>query len=238
MQKSQVWSHLNKNNQQFYSDSSICQTRANTVQIPQVDTSPVQSYGVGYGAGVAAFAEGFNRTAAYRNAMAQQEQIYSSCMRGAGWYLVDQNNQSPKKEMESAPQQANNTEFADEKEADKQPARFCWNDIHSDKNIDIYLDNCSYVVDKNNRHVLSWVRKVMSKSYKSEIFGEYDEVVKQIDFDCNNMKGKDIQSYYYSPEPANRLIYKERSKETIYSPWAITFDKEINNKAFETVCKL
>ena len=85
MQKNQTWSHSNKSNQQFYAESSDCQARANTVQIPQVDTSPVQNYGVGYGAGMASFAEGFNRTAAYRRAMAQQEQIYSSCMRGLGW---------------------------------------------------------------------------------------------------------------------------------------------------------
>ncbi len=90
MQKNQVWSHLTKSNQQFYSDSSNCQSRASTVQIPQVDTSPVQSYGTGYGAGMASFAEGFNRTAGYRQAMAQQNQIYSDCMRGFGWYLVDQ----------------------------------------------------------------------------------------------------------------------------------------------------
>ena len=123
-------------------------------------------------------------------------------------------------------------------ETDELSTKFCWKDIHSNKDIDIYYDNCNFNVDKNSKHITSWIRKVTSKNYKSEIFGEYNEVVKKIDFDCISFKGADIQSYYYSPEPANKLTYEEKNKEITFTAWPVTFDKGINSKVFETLCKL
>ena len=63
-------------------------------------------------------------------------------------------------------------------------------------------------------------------------------MVKKIDFDCISFKGADIQSYYYSPEPANKLTYEEKNKEITFTAWPVTFDKGINSKVFETLCKL
>ena len=123
-------------------------------------------------------------------------------------------------------------------ETDELPTKFCWKDIHSNKDVDVYYDDCNFNVDKNSKHITSWIRKVTSKNYKSEIFGEYDEVVKKIDFDCISLKGADIQSYYYSPEPANKLTYEEKNKEITFTAWPVTFDKGINSKVFETLCKL
>ena len=123
-------------------------------------------------------------------------------------------------------------------ETDELPTKFCWKDIHSNKDIDVYYDVCNSTVDKNSKHITSWIRTVTSKNYKSEVFGEYDEVVKKIDFDCINLKAADIQSYYYSLEPANKIIHKEKNKEITFTAWAVGFDKDINNKAFEILCKL
>ena len=123
-------------------------------------------------------------------------------------------------------------------ETDELPTKFCWKDIHSNKDIDVYYDICNSTVDKNSKHITSWIRTVTSKNYKSEVFGEYDEVVKKIDFDCINLKAADIQSYYYSLEPANKIIHKEKNKEITFTAWAVGFDKDINNKAFEILCKL
>lgn len=123
-------------------------------------------------------------------------------------------------------------------DTDELPVKFCWKDIHSNKDIDVYYDICNSTVDKNSKHITSWIRKVTSKNYKSEIFGEYDEVVKKIDFDCISLKGADIQSYYYSPEPANKLTYEEKNKEITFTAWPVTFDKGINSKVFEILCKL
>ncbi len=123
-------------------------------------------------------------------------------------------------------------------ETDELPTKFCWKDIHSNKDIDVYYDDCNFTVDKNSKHITSWIRTVTSKNYKSEVFGEYDEVVKKIDFDCINLKAADIQSYYYSLEPANKIIHKEKNKEITFTTWAVAFDKDINNKAFEILCKL
>ena len=123
-------------------------------------------------------------------------------------------------------------------ETDELPVKFCWKDIHSNKDVDVYYDICNSTVDKNNKHITSWIRTVTSKNFKSEVFGEYDEVVKKIDFDCINLKAADIQSYYYSLEPANKIIHKEKNKEITFTAWAVGFDKDINNKAFEILCKL
>lgn len=134
--------------------------------------------------------------------------------------------------------QTKDAKVIEKTETEELPVKFCWKDIHSNKDIDVYYDNCNFTVDKNSKHITSWIRKVTSKNYKSEIFGEYDEVVKKIDFDCINLKGADIQSYYYSPEPTNKLSYKEKNKEITFTAWPVTFDKGINSKVFETLCKL
>lgn len=123
-------------------------------------------------------------------------------------------------------------------DTDELPVKFCWKDIHSNKDIDVYYDVCNSTVDKNSKHITSWIRTVTSKNYKSEVFGEYDEVVKKIYFDCINLKAAVIQSYYYSLEPANKIIHKEKNKEITFTTWAVGFDKDINNKAFNILCKL
>ena len=123
-------------------------------------------------------------------------------------------------------------------DTDELPVKFCWKDIHSNKDVDVYYDNCNFTVDKNSKHITSWIRTVTSKNYKDEVFGEYDEVVKKMDFDCMNLKAAVIQRYYYSLEPANKIIHKDKNKEITFTTWAVAFDKDINNKAFEILCKL
>jgi hypothetical protein len=134
--------------------------------------------------------------------------------------------------------QTNDAKVIKKTDTDELPAKFCWKDIHSNKDVDFYYDNCNFTVDKNSKHITSWIRTVTSKNYKSEVFGEYDEVVKKIDFDCINLKAAVIQRYYYSIEPANKIIHKEKNKEIRFTTWAVAFDKDIHNKAFEIVCKL
>lgn len=134
--------------------------------------------------------------------------------------------------------QTNDAKVIEKTETEELPVKFCWKDIHSNKDIDVYYDVCNSTVDKNSKHITSWIRTVTSKNYKSEVFGEYDEVVKKIDFDCINLKAAVIQRYYYSIEPANKIIHKEKNKEIRFTTWAVAFDKDIHNKAFEIVCKL
>ena len=62
--------------------------------------------------------------------------------------------------------------------------------------------------------------------------------IKKMDFDCMNLKAAVIQRDYYSLEPANKIIHKDKNKEITFTTWAVAFDKDINNKAFEILCKL
>jgi hypothetical protein len=38
-------------------------------------------------------------------------------------------------------------------ETDELPTKFCWKDIHSNKDIDVYYDICNSTVDKNSKHI-------------------------------------------------------------------------------------
>ncbi|MBK6758837.1 MAG: hypothetical protein IPG70_15105 [Moraxellaceae bacterium] len=59
--------------------------------------------------------------------------------------------------------QTNDAKVIKKTDTDELPAKFCWKDIHSNKDVDVYYDNCNFTVDKNSKHITSWIRTVTSK---------------------------------------------------------------------------
>lgn len=80
-----VWSNSDKSTQQFHADRAQCTALSHGLSTNQI--SPTYGGNTAFGGG---FAQGFNATSAILASHLQNE-IYSDCMKGLGWVLVDKN---------------------------------------------------------------------------------------------------------------------------------------------------
>lgn len=123
------------------------------------------------------------------------------------------------------------------------PLTFCWKDVYSDKNIDIYYSYCN--LRDENGYKKTWIRNVFAndvpikKSNGKDAV--YDETITEIYIDCQNKAKAILQNYWISPDGDVRSLRNNIINSIEINLYEnIVFNRlqygEINNKLIASVC--